>query len=97
MYLPYQGNGQTAQWRPHFALVAPGWSGNLPQDVARIAAPTPYVWVIGRTQTNGVKDYDAVHKVQDGYTITLLADWGAKRRGRSSKRLTRRSTPRPNP
>ena len=34
----------------------------------------PYVWIIGRTETNGVKDY--VHKVQDGYKITLLADWG---------------------
>src|SRR5215467_11907535 len=60
----------------NFALVPPGWSGNLPQDVERIDAPTPYVWIIGRTQTNGVKDYDAVHKVQDGYKITLLADWG---------------------
>jgi hypothetical protein len=29
-----------------------------------------YVWIIGRTQTNGVKDYEAVHKVQDGYKIT---------------------------
>jgi hypothetical protein len=60
----------------NFALVPPSWSGNLPQDVARIDAPTPYVWIIGRTQTNGVKDYDAVHKIQDGYKITLLADWG---------------------
>jgi hypothetical protein len=60
----------------NFALVPPTWSGNLPQDVERIDAPTPYVWIIGRTQTNGVKDYDAVHKVQDGYKITLLADWG---------------------
>jgi hypothetical protein len=60
----------------NFALVPPGWSGNLPQDVERVDAPTPYVWIIGRTQTNGVKDYDAVHKVQDGYKITLLADWG---------------------
>ena len=59
----------------NFALVPPGWSGNLPQDVERIDAPTPYVWIIGRTQTNGVRDYDAVHKVQDGYKITLLADW----------------------
>jgi hypothetical protein len=33
-----------------------------------------YVWIIGRTQTNGVKDYEAVHKVQDGYKITRLAD-----------------------
>jgi hypothetical protein len=33
------------------------------------------VWIIGRTQTNGVKDYEAVHKIQDGYKITPLADW----------------------
>jgi hypothetical protein len=35
-----------------------------------------YVWIIGRTQTNGVKDYEAVHKVQDGYEVMRLADWG---------------------
>jgi hypothetical protein len=60
----------------NFALTPPTWNGNLPQDLERIDAPTPYVWIIGRTQSNGVKDYDAVHKVQDGYKITLLADWG---------------------
>ncbi len=60
----------------NFALVPPGWTGALPADVERINAPTPYVWIIGRTQTNGVKDYDAVHKIQDGYKLTLLADWG---------------------
>lgn len=60
----------------NFALVPPGWSRNLPDNVERIDAPTRNVWIIGRTQTNGVKDYDAVHKVQDGYKITLLADWG---------------------
>jgi hypothetical protein len=59
-----------------FALVPPGWSGTLPPDVERINAPTSFVWIIGRTQTNGVKDYDSVHKVQDGYRITALADWG---------------------
>src|SRR5262249_48930949 len=60
----------------NFAVVAPGWSGSLPKDVDRINAPTPYVWLIGRTQTNGVKDYDAVHKVQDGFRLTFLGDWG---------------------
>lgn len=60
----------------NFALVPPGWKGELPADVQRIDAPTPHVWIIGRTQTNGVKDYEAVHKIQDAYRITLLADWG---------------------
>src|SRR5215467_4823988 len=60
----------------NFAIVPQGWNGNLPDDVERIDAPTPYVWIIGRTQTNGVKDYEAVNKMQDGYKITLLNDWG---------------------
>jgi hypothetical protein len=66
-------NGTSAA---NFALLPRGWSGQLPQGIEAIRAPTPHVWVIGRTQTNGVKDYEAVHKVQDGYRVTALADWG---------------------
>jgi hypothetical protein len=59
-----------------FALVPPGWSGVLPAGVVRIDAPTPYVWIIGRTKTDGPDDYDAVHQVQAGYKITPISRSG---------------------
>jgi hypothetical protein len=69
----------------HFAVTGAGWKGKLPKGVARIPSPTPYVWIIGRTQTNGPQDYAAVHKVQDGYRATLLSDWGKQPRPARSK------------
>lgn len=60
----------------NFLLTPPGWSGTVPADFTQIAAPTPYVWIIGRTKTDGPADYDAVHKIQDGYKITPLSQWG---------------------
>lgn len=70
----------------NFVIVPPGWlpelknrlieDFKLPKDTQRIDAPTPYVWVIGRTKTDGPKDYDAVHKIQAGYKITPLSQWG---------------------
>ncbi len=48
----------------------------LPKDTQRIDAPTPYVWIIGRTKTDGPEDYDAVHKIQAGFKLTPLSRWG---------------------
>jgi hypothetical protein len=59
-----------------FLVTPPGWSGTVPEGFTCIKAPTPYVWIIGRTRTDGPPDYDAVHKIQAGYTVTPLSRWG---------------------
>jgi hypothetical protein len=60
----------------NFLVTPPGWSSTVPDTMTRIDAPTPYVWIIGRTKTDGPADYDAVHKIQAGYKITPLSQWG---------------------
>ncbi len=60
----------------NFLVTPPGWTGTVPQGFSHIAAPTPYVWVIGRTQTDGAADYSAVHEIQAGYKVTPLSGWG---------------------
>lgn len=67
------GKRTTGTGEGWFALTGPGWSGRLPAGVQRIEAPTNTVWLIGRTQTNGPADYDAVHQIQRGYRLMPLS------------------------
>jgi hypothetical protein len=70
----------------YFVVAPPGWRPDLrdrlieefklPKDTQRIDAPTPYVWIIGRTKTDGPSDYAAVNKIQAGFKITPLSQWG---------------------
>ena len=60
----------------NFLVMPRGWSGTVPAGFTQIEALTPYVWIIGRTKTDGPADYDAVHKIQAGYKITPLSEWG---------------------
>ncbi|MDQ8730006.1 DUF1254 domain-containing protein [Bradyrhizobium sp. LHD-71] len=59
-----------------FLVVGPRWRGAAPAELEVIRSPTRYVWIIGRTQTNGAADYANVHKVQDGFRLTPLSAWG---------------------
>lgn len=70
----------------NFLIAPPGWRPDLrdrfidefklPKETQRIDAPTPYVWIIGRTKTDGPPDYDAVRRIQAGFKITPLSQWG---------------------
>ncbi len=70
----------------NFLVTPPGWRPDLrerfidefklPKDTRRIDAPTPIVWIIGRTKTDGPPDYEAVRKIQAGFKVTLLSEWG---------------------
>lgn len=59
-----------------FLVVSPQWQGDVPAGLELIRSPTRYVWVIGRTQTNGAADYENVHKIQAGYQLLPLSAWG---------------------
>lgn len=62
----------------HFLVTPPGWTGKVPDEFTHLPAPTPYVWIIGRTKTDGPDDYKEVHAIQSGYKITPLSMWGRK-------------------
>lgn len=66
-------SGNKAQ---HFAIVGPFWKGELPKEVERINAPTNLVWIVGRTQTDGVQDYDNVRVMQNKYKLMPLSAFG---------------------
>lgn len=70
------GSRTTGNGEGHFAVTGPRWNGSLPADVREIRAPTEMVWIIGRTQTDGKRDYPAVHAIQDGFRLTPLSGWG---------------------
>ncbi|WP_457673763.1 DUF1254 domain-containing protein [Thiolapillus sp.] len=60
----------------NYLIALQGWEGKVPDGMQRINAPTSIVWILGRTQTNGPRDYEYIHKIQDGFRIVPLSSWG---------------------
>lgn len=61
----------------HYLLTSPDWHGEPPAGVTVIKSPTRYATLVGRTQTNGPSDYEQVHAIQRGYTLTPMSAWGS--------------------
>jgi hypothetical protein len=72
----------------NFLVTPPGWSGTVPDGMMRIDAPTPYVWIVGRTKTDGPA-------IMRRSTKFRLATRSRRYRNGTRKRLRRRlqSTP----
>lgn len=70
------GTRTTGNVEGAYAITGPKWSGELPARAQQIKSPTDMVWIIGRTQTNGRRDYASVHEIQDKYKLTSLSAFG---------------------
>jgi hypothetical protein len=70
------GKRTTGTKRGNFVISRPGWTGTVPAGMQELKSPTNGVWILGRTQTNGPKDYPAVHAIQDGYKLVPLSAFG---------------------
>jgi hypothetical protein len=69
------GTRSTGTAGGRFLLAGSNWQGDTPAGLTLLRAPTRIVWLIGRTQTNGVADYPVVHALQDRLALRSLAAW----------------------
>jgi hypothetical protein len=60
-----------------YVITGPQWTGALPTGVQQIESGTDMVLIVGRTYSSGTSaDYQAVHAVQDQYTLVPLSIFG---------------------
>jgi hypothetical protein len=69
----YIGRRVTGGGAGNFALIGPRWRGRIPAGIRRIRAPTPTVWLLGRTLVNGPADLSAVNAIQHRYALSTLS------------------------
>ncbi len=69
----YIGRRATGTKAATYALVPPEWQGNLPEGVTRLDVSTEKVWLWGRIRIAQGESLDAVHNLQDQFTLTPLS------------------------
>jgi len=71
------GTRTTGERAQQYAITGPGWSGKLPDGVKELKSPTAIVWMLGRIYCTGtVEDYQAVHELQDKFSVVPLSFYG---------------------
>jgi hypothetical protein len=71
------GKRTTGDKAQTYGITGPSWKGDLPEGVKELKSPTSMVWILGRTYCTGTpEDYQAVHSIQDKYTLVPLSAYG---------------------
>jgi hypothetical protein len=73
----YIGSRVTGTAAGDYAIVAPGYTGQLPAGVTVIRSPTPDVLMLGRTLIDGPLDLPAVGAILGQYSLTPLSTFVA--------------------
>ena len=68
--IAYVGTRATGNAAGSFVIVPPGWTGDLPAELARIDAPTMIVAIVGRYACNGPGDIPNVIALQQQLSLT---------------------------
>ncbi|HEV7308861.1 DUF1254 domain-containing protein [Ensifer sp.] len=69
----YIGRRTTGTKPGKFALVPPGWKGELPADVKRLDVSTSKAWLWGRLRVNEGEDMAAMADLQKKFTLEPLS------------------------
>lgn len=69
----YIGRRATGTAEAHFLLAAHDYSGDVPEGMKVVRAPSGVFVIVGRIAVNGAADLPAVHALQDQFTLTPLS------------------------
>jgi len=69
------GSRNTGTGAGDFLITGPNWQGKNSDNLHQINAPNNRIWLIGRIQTNTVKDYENVRSLQQEFKLTSYSNW----------------------